>query len=1169
MNESQIKKHLVKEASQRVSMSKVDFQPIKMQDALIKKDLMQEAYDRLFRLKYANTLHKASLEKEGMAFSPAARSMHTATNNLSWIYPEVGRLSQGIKNNIEEKFSVYRKAPVGGQGKAHPVQSGLFWDPFTIDQIDDGNPDQKNGEPEATLVMRFAYRRHIMPLEGSENYDSAVGVIESVNQFFQQNNVDFSMTDFINAIESANVPLNAYFHASDLGEERGGAITQSEIADFILDKLQHNQSLDPRTSGSISSERWFTPHYYSEVADKPMRMTGSHRSPKTFPNEAAMDIPYDSYALRALAYKIRQGYALNIPTLLAEINQIKEKVKRTKRLGPGDDTAILDEKYEHMGTNIINEFAKGMEVRFMEPDHNNPKKNPAPSGHYHWGNQRTQGKVGYRVGLATTGTKRYIKSNLSPQELRLLLKHCTAGAWGYLSTVHNIDKNDQRLRQDFEQNYVPYTDKQSKQYQTEADEFYIPAHSMVFSSNGLDSNPWEREGRMLLMPAVKKTPGGQIIYDSDNGNLGRNHLVKNWNSVQDRAGRVKEPALSALVEQWGPKTEAALQMLAKAQFNNKDAQLAWNTISTNRTNADATYDLINLYKGNWDAFEKKVLTSSIATAIDRYHQFLPNLDYNEQSLPLIRLLMRGVPLDENGQIEYAQQLHKLAGQMPKSPISSLVKQYPDEIDHRQFITGVFEICKNNIPEANPMLEAIQAYERTNDWDTLVQYMQNNGIIEAKDSDMQTRMDQSGFDSWTRYGYQLGKMMDFLSCLMYVANGERIERNYRKEKITDYVYGRKYSVSSGKGNGGQVMIGILYSYNADEVADMNTPEGQRVTKMINKERNRRHDAYRIKKDRNTYRQTSNWERLGERTVVINGKEVPIGEHEPLPVGAPPDPNLTSVRVIKVIENLEFFIGHAGSAEGMLQTVHRGSNWDNVLTEFQRRFPTLESTLNVLISPINIRFDLLELSAKKAIDNVRKNLEMELSTSDEIPGGKTSIEIQLKQGDRESILSSDMVDNDTSDLQGDMEAQNETNPNETINMPAEAAEVPQQPQPQPTQTPLPITPTMPEVIDTTVTGPLDTMNELGQQPRQTPPVQPGAKQPETKLPQEMPKSMEQNQDFVGKKKLKRSLVRRSPSRGLVNRSSVVKKLEKIAGKLDERGIILLADKIDLILRKINEG
>ena len=62
------------------------------------------------------------------------------------------------------------------------------------------------------------------------------------------------------------------------------------------------------------------------------------------------------------------------------------------------------------------------------------------------------------------------------------------------------------------------------------------------------------------------------------------------------------------------------------------------------------------------------------------------------------------------------------------------------------------------------------------------------------------------------------------------------------------------------------------------------------------------------------------------------------------------------------------------------------------------------------------------------------------------------------------------------------------------------------------------------------------------------------------------MEGTTDYVGKKPKGRQLIRHRPTKGMLSRSSVIERLEKLATKIDNLGMHNMANKLDYILHKI---
>jgi len=1231
-----------------------------MDNAELKQGFLREAEQRLDKLR-----------KSGMAFNTGYSSLNTAVWNLSWDYPDVGPKAAAIKRDIEENFHPYMKQKVrehDESGKLHqpnlPIKGGLYR--YEAPDLVD---DKVSGEPLATLVMRFRYRRHIKPkfnVNALRIADDAIGQVSR--------SIGFDVDGFITDLEKNNISLNPYYHASSLSEEKGGAIRKDDLIKFIKSENKRYESTpaDPHMLG-IDSRRFYQDHKnkYIEHGDLQLnrqRQTGGMK----FGNNEVSELNYDSYTMRAIANKVRQGYAMNTRTLHAEISKQLAINSHVSKMSPDEYREAEFEANQQL-RRIIEEFDKGLRLveMPMSPEKKMVMKQmmtamqsasgqeksklmtkisrmATPPGRrdslLHWGVQTSNGRVMYRVGLEITGgAKRNIMTTLNTTDLKLLLSNLTLDAFDYFKSMPAYKFSDAKLPQ-FSQNYISWAENEKNRYNVGRNEFYVPNFSMYFSSNGLDSDPGTSQ-HMPVIPMLRKLPvwnkgQGQVLYDRDTVNLGRNHLIKNWNQITvdtstGRPKRVQQPALAAVVEKWGtPSIEAlrnlsGLRGIAPFSGNEEDpsvADVAWKTVMQNRTGAETVYEnLIKKYGDNYQALDKDILDRSLATALETYYEYNPQLEDSELNRPLFRMFANGLPGGEDVDAwkRMAQQVKTICRGLPgKNPCKTLASQYPRNKDEFQFLTEMFDVVKNNLP-SNPLLGAIQEYKRTGDWDRISKYIDNH-LDSVMATDQDTKIDAHGWNMFSQYGYSIAKMMDFVSCLMHASCGEKIPGAARglDAPKEDEIFGRHYSTSSGKGDGGQIMIGLHYAFNAEEVSadpddtrltDEQRSEAKIVRAMVNKERNRRHDAFRIRKDNNTYRKSSYWERMEDRTAIYKGEEVVLGEHTPLPYGATPeelqeealrkayDMNRTGtkVRTIKVIETLDYFIGEAGSAEGMLKRLVKSNNWESILSELERRFPTLQKQLNMLIMPVNARLDLLELSAKRAIDNVRKKLEQEPPA--ELAGKpsalRTEFEIILEQDNGTSVLSTDQLDSDASSLENFIDDIKSDNGNEDMVMPGEPGDIraPEAGMGDNTEAPelgmgdnteapdngLPATERVEDSTGIPITEmpPTDVMSPQPQPVTPTPGAEgapPLPQMPQDSVPtnvppppveeKKVPKSMPgNNTTFVGKDKAKRHLFRDPSQKG----SSVVDRLEKVADELDKRGIPMLADKIDLLLWKLKDA
>lgn len=1148
--ESRLKKHLTKEASRRVEkmQKKSSFNPLR-------KYFLKEAEQRI----------EASLSKEGMAWGTANRSLHEATINLAWDrYPDVHKRAKAIQEKIESNFGQYLKTrEIGGKRRTVPIKAGLF----EVDNVDEFDPDNElktSREPQSTLIMRFLYRRTILPLEGSEEYETARGATERVNALLFK--AGFDINEFIADLERLNIPLYPYYHASYLNEKKGGGIKQKQLNSFLAEE-RNRYSRYPLLFGGIDPSQ-----FYQEHRQKKPLMTRQEITNRKFTNDQIGDIRYASYLLRAIANKVRQGYGLDFGSLYRDIEEQKDKDIRQMK-AQGKETVALEDHYNRMWTNIVNEFASGMQVQSTGINLSSLEKTELPgipNNDYHWGPQIYNNELSYRVGMSVIGNGRNKKSKLSLEELKFALRNCRVPMLNYMISRKKNRSDPEFVRtmtNRYKRNIEPFLDEAT----VDPDEFLIPDHSTTYSSNGLDSYPigfGDKIGTMPVLPAMKKLPesamdpNGSIVYDRDNSNIGRNHLVKNWNVV-DNQGNVSE-GLGYIFRKYGPLADRALRLLSRYDqppFANESTpeNLAWNAVLKNRTNAEVVYDSIVRYGKNWNTFDQD-LSQSLSSELETFWEYAPLLneeDPNDMELLkfMYDLTSRGIPVSSNAQAMIANQIMTLGNNLDdKHPCKKIIRKYPDQINAVRLINNVFEICKNNILPDNPLRGAITQYRKDGNWQKLAQYMHNQGLIEQKATDQYTKIPQNEFGYYKKFGYQISKMMDFVSSLMYSCCREDLERQGKRDPIPtpERIYGRHYSSSSGKGQGGQIMIGVRYAFEAGLPVDVETEQGQKIMKMLKDEWKRRHDVYQIKgptQRKTRWHQRMEWQ--GPRThVTPEGEEVPLGFQEPLPGTEEIRPEGIDHEVIRVIERLEYFIGHAGSSEGMLKEMRSGTDWYALRDEFLSRYPSLSGALGVIISPINIRFDILELAAKRGMDNVRKQLENEI---------QKSVELVMEGENRPTeVLSSDKINNEAVALQDKIREMQQEDTRETSSVELFAEEETIKPRVPVTHEEAPPVQEAPEV-------PPVSEPPVQPQPPTPQPVQPQFEEEEERPFSDMPKPMEQN--YINRKeKPKRNLFKQLPEKGMVNRSSVMNKLEKIADEFDRRGISLFADKIDFLLQEL---
>ena len=1269
-----LKQHLIKEASSRIETTPLHSIP--MTDDEVKVQLLHEATDRINRL-----------TKKGMAFGTGYSRLNNAIWNLKWTYPNIGPKAAKIKADIEANFKPYQKIEADSSMKKgrHAIKAGLY--SLSGYEPEGDSEGSSIGVPLATLVMRFRYTRHIKPDKNAQALDVANNAIEQVKTA-----TGFDVDAFISDLESKNIPLNPYFHPSVLNESKGGAILQSDLKPFLGREHSRYQSERNPSLLGIDSRSFYQKH---ETAS----MTKQDKSRTKFKNEEIAQINHDPYLLRAIANKVRQGYGINGKLLAKKLNDRIDIDKKAVGTMSPEESETSIQNYKAQFDRITKAFTSGLSpdkvdqskskdriAKLMGELNNQTSKNSkmkllsslcAPKDAYHWGVfMGGDGKLNYRIGLG----EKLVKGQdgaLNTEDLKLLL---TCLDKKMFDTFKDMYVYNDTHRNAFNVNCKAWSDIQYSMDQVEPDEFCVPDFSLYYLSNGLDTDPKdEYERPMQVVPMLRKLPDkgenrGDIIYDRDVINMGRNHLVKNWNSVidqYDESGektQITNGCLADLVRSWGDKATSAISHLASLSAKSdapltgreedpSEADLAVQTVMKNRTNAETVYESLTQPYDNYDQFNEDILSYSLGTILQTYYDNEPVLDpvldnsggYNSLLALFADVSDLQIGTDDTTLNKFAELIVSACAQLPSSDqCKELADKYPKRIDASDLISKMYNIVKNSLP-SNDFLRTIQGYKNGDvSWDNVKKYIQSR--LTTKGTDDFTKMQKDDFDLYKKHGYALSKMMDLVSCLMYVSCGEKLRKGEKGKRGLNRIhptdqfnkmFGRHYSTSSGKGNGGQIIIGLEYAFNAGEVVA--NPTDPRLSaqekadaiymqKRVNEERRKRHDVYGIRPKKTTYRKTFHGERLETRTIVINGEEVEIGQHalfgkgdppdwlqwstaalqsardiygETLPEGAQPIKTGTRVRTMKIVERLQYFIGQAGSEEGMVKKLESYSNWTAAKSDFEKRYPTLLNELNMIMMPLNARLDLLEVSAKLAIDRVRKGLERNPppaldAVSDEHPK-HTVFEVVLQQADGDIVvLSSQGIADQVDELKNSinkikMDDKEETNdtisapemdevPQEddeetqqvvpgggvqTVDEPAadhlDTVAVPDVPQPVEVSTPpiaetkvpprqlKPVTPVPPPVVNqtpaTSVPPPADKIPEVGIKNKRK--LKP--------LP-----INDNSKSYISKNKPKRTLLK-DPSK---KRSSTVEVFEKIANELDSRGMTELSNKIDIILGKLSD-
>lgn len=1073
-----IKTALFKEAEYRVSVPSTTEQ----RDPVV-GILNREAEERLEKLK---SVKEASVIKWAHALGTGRSDLNNSVVNLEWQDPgRDGKLKQReeqIKMEIEEQYAPYmfrelnkKKASIPPSLVRMPIPEG--------DQLEiSDDQSEVAGEPEASLVMRFKYRRRILPIQ-SQDADAFNRATDAFNSLER---VCPGIWQFIKTVEDYDIGLNPYYHASVFNEEKGGLIPSWRLNKFVRSEAQrdhrfYKQHVSKMDAAATGRDSRITP----------IKLAYQPKHNRVFKNEDADLIPTPNMLRRALADKVQQGYILNVGTqragsppsgLKKEINELLEKRKHIMGLdGPQltkqqqDHLKLLEQHYNALARNVIRNFNAGC---MWTPGE-------APKGSYPWGTRNQGGQPQYRPGLQIKQEGPVISkhdemgqaleqaqnkharcSGLSMEELRLALKCCTVHSGEGTPTVG-------------------------------PDEFYIEDFSMTYMPNGLDSNPTKEGGSMLTMPALRKGRDvyevdeqgnpvpetnaairaetgskwkvkryGDVMYDPDNCNGGRIHLVKNF---YGQNGGFKE-----LLTAYGEKAIQWLSALRERSNLSRltpEAQHAWavsvggvgNRYPMQRTSADTVLDLIQKYP-DYESFFKNVLAKSMAMELQAY---------------------------EN------------AAKQPGSPLATLRQKYDNgEISWEDFGRGLVD---------------------------------QNLIRQVAEED-RSRMKPEDFDLFKRYGHPVAKMMDFAmavvtSCCREQVSTRVLGRRNNQQRHVEYLYGRKYSASSGSGSGGQIMLGLKYAFPAPVIT-----EDPNLAAVIKRERRKAHSIDRPKGEtsrRTEFPQTMQGQ--PGQAMVPEGMQTDEATMERERYEGDPV-------IMKVVERLTYFIGEAGTSDGQLSRQVESSDWYTLVDEFIRRFPDVESKLHILINPINANLAKIGENNKRAMDTVRAKLENMYKSA----GKPISLEVlyQAANGKIE-LLSADKIEFDA-EMQNAEQTQLPSQENAPTAEPVQPAAVAP-------VAPVSTGPTPGQDIQT-LQQPVGFDDEVPDMPMFNEPTPARAPVEPQVNPMAMPGSSESG--HIRKRDKNRNLLR----------ADVVGRMQKVADEFDRRGLTDIADKLDQLMTQL---
>jgi len=599
------------------------------------------------------------------------------------------------------------------------------------------------------------------------------------------------------------------------------------------------------------------------------------------------------------------------------------------------------------------------------------------------------------------------------------------------------------------QNMLPMHGSQPK---TPPDQFKASVKTL-YAANGWDSSSNNPNAKMLTLPPLRQLPRGEVVYDRGNGNMGYDHLILNWKN-----------GLSQLFQTWGSKCDEWLSTLQGqgmqeiAQQSPEVGAALQNIISTqsgNRTGAEALLDLFNDHP-TWESFNRNHLQKSLASEIRSVNKLRKN------QVPLQSF--QGGDLQQQIQA-HVQQILQIGQTDPNAANEQLTKLSSELVQH--YMSGSPGMDWKNLTLAlhalnAPVAAAGMQYQTENGAMQRV----SNGLTAHPTSRKRTMLDQQGFEMLKTHGYQVGKMMDFLSAVMYRSCHEQKNTPFGSENS----FGHQYSTSSGTSKGGEIILTVNYS---------------------------------------------------KLDASVSSSDV-----------------ATQTMIVDVYEQLSFNLSQKSGSNDDPILLRSSLPWEQMVDAFNEMYPEAGYQFAVVNEPISRDLDMLEQKVKEAINETRGNIKV----------------IYHNSSGNEIVLSGIEIATD------EMAIKEEAGETDLIDTTQEAIAQPAQPTAPETEWSMPF---QPSPNPTEVEEPF----VLEQAPVPQAPTTPQQQMPKSK-PMSDPATVpihDPSSRYIQKKDTKgRRLLRHNAGLG-----SIEERLQKAANKLDECSEFDVADKIDLLLQKINEG
>lgn len=463
-----------------------------------------------------------------------------------------------------------------------------------------------------------------------------------------------------------------------------------------------------------------------------------------------------------------------------------------------------------------------------------------------------------------------------------------------------------------------------------------------------------------------------------------------------------------------------------------------------------------------------------------------------------------------------------------------INQVPFEsIDH---IIGFQALKRTN---AETLAENLAQFKDFKSLQSRLQYSMSSQIrgTDAIKSSQNSFIDEECFNLLKQYGYYVAKMMDLASGIMHRSCKEGLQTRVKNQKgsfsiVPESFYGRRYSTSGGKAQHGKVVVGIRYAFNSVELGSHDLS----LQRIVRDKRGKRQWARPQPGQPEVVRQTQNF----QQGDVVDQNLQPNQEGS----------------IIKLVENMQFWIGISSSDSDFKKTVAVADDWPSLLAKLHQLYPNLDNEDGLAIfDPININIKKLQNAVSGTIAATLKELESQ-QFEDEVEVVIQQYDGNIKVADAEP------------DLDHSLEIEEiENQQNQQINAPSNVKNVEIQepatvaPQQNVQQKP-------PQINNTQKQPAINTKNVAPNKLKNT--------QSENSVSLEKPGVDKQKSfplpvpDYIHKKKPMKRLFRKGidPNTSKIQRAEVIENLIKVANRLDLTGDTATANKLDILIKKLSK-